>query len=167
MGLFPDPPVSFHFSVVFELFPQQPNDFRFHEVTGLDVDVQMEEVKEGGQNRFTHHLPVRTNYPDIVLKRGMFIGSGIILWVNDAVENFIFKPCNVLISLLNEQHIPLYNWYVINAIPKKWSTSHFNSTENSIVVETLTLSYQYFKVLHANPLGAIAGAVGASVSVSI
>jgi len=160
MDLFPDPPVGFHFLVVFELFPTQPNDFRFYEVSGLDIDVEYEKYVEGGQNRFTWQLPLRTSYGDIVLKRGLFIGSGITFWVNDAIENFIFKPCNVLISLLNENHIPLYNWYVINAIPKKWSTGSFNATENSIVVETLTLSCQYYKVLHANPLGAlVSGAV--------
>ena len=107
MKLFPDPPVGFHFSVVFEIFPQQPNDFRFQEVTGLDVSVEMEPYIEGGQNRYTHQLPVRTTYSDITLKRGLFIGSGIILWVNDAIENFSFKPANLLISLLDENDADL------------------------------------------------------------
>ncbi len=163
MSLFPDPPVGFHFSVVFELFPQQPNDFRFQEVTGLNISVEMEPYKEGGQNRFTHQLPVRTSYEDIVLKRGLFIGSGIILWVNDAIENFTFAPCNVLISLLNENHLPVYNWYVYNAIPKKWSVSSFNANENSIVVESLTLSYQYFQVVHASAAGMVAGAIAGAI----
>jgi phage tail-like protein len=62
MDLFMSPPVGFHFLVVFELFPQTPNDFRFQEVSGLEVDMEMEQVKEGGQNRFTHNLPVRNRY---------------------------------------------------------------------------------------------------------
>ena len=164
MKLFPDPPVGFHFSVVFEIFPQQPNDFRFQEVTGLDVSVEMESYIEGGQNRYTHQLPARTTYSDITLKRGLFIGSGIILWVNDAIENFSFKPANLLISLLDENHLPVYNWYVVNAIPKKWTTSSFNANENSIVVESLTLSYQYFKVLHASAAGMAAGAIAGGIS---
>lgn len=163
LSLFPDPPLGFHFNVAFELFPQQPNDFRFQEVSGLNVSVEMEPVKEGGQNRFTHQLPVRTSYEDIVFKRGLFIGSGIILWVNDAIENFKFSPCNILISLLNENHLPIYNWYVYNAIPKKWTVSNFNANENSIVVENLTISYQYFKVLHADPLGMAAGAIAGAI----
>ncbi len=71
------PPVGFHFLVVFELFPQTPQDFRFREVTGLDVELEMESIKEGGQNRFTHQLPIRSRYTDITLKRGLFIGSFI------------------------------------------------------------------------------------------
>jgi len=37
-------------------------------------------------------------------------------------------------------------WEVIDAWPKKWSVSDFNAQENSIVVETIDLSYKYFKV---------------------
>lgn len=147
MDIFQRPPVGFHFLVVFEIFPQQPQDVRFQEVSGLNVELELEAVKEGGENRFTYQLPVRTKYEDLTLKRGVFLGSGITLWCKDALENFDFKPTNLLVSLLNSDHIPLYNWYVVNAIPKKWSVSNFNAQENSLVVESLVLSYQYFSVL--------------------
>ena len=165
MDLFPYPPVGFHFSVVFELFPQMPNDFRFQEVSGLDVEVEMEAVKEGGQNRFTHQLPVRTRYTDIVLKRGLFIGSGITLWCKDAIENFVFVPTNVLISLLNADHLPLQSWYVINAIPKKWSISGFNAQQNSVVIESLTLSYNYFTYVSIESVFGAAASIGGSISI--
>ena len=159
------PPVGFHFLVVFELFPQTPQDFRFQEVSGLDVELEMEPVKEGGQNRFTHQLPVRNRYTDITLKRGLFIGSGITLWCKNAIENFVFVPTNVLISLLTPEHIPLQSWYVINAIPKKITVSNFNAQENSVVVESLVLSYNYFTTIGVESL--ISGAASLSASVSI
>ena len=159
------PPVGFHFLVVFELFPQTPQDFRFQEVSGLDVELEMEPVKEGGQNRFTHQLPVRNRYTDITLKRGLFIGSGITLWCKNAIENFVFVPTNVLISLLTPEHLPLQSWYVINAIPKKITVSNFNAQENSVVVESLVLSYNYFSTIGVESL--IGGAASLSASVSI
>ena len=159
------PPVGFHFLVVFELFPQTPQDFRFQEVSGLDVELEMEPVKEGGQNRFTHQLPVRNRYTDITLKRGLFIGSGITLWCKNAIENFVFVPTNVLISLLTPEHLPLQSWYVINAIPKKITVSNFNAQENSVVVESLVLSYNYFTTIGVESL--ISGAASLSASVSI
>lgn len=145
--MFEYPPVGFHFVVAFELFPQTPNDFRFQEVSGLDVSVEMETVREGGQNRFAHQLPTRTSYSDITLKRGMFFGSGITFWCKHAIEDFVFQPTNIMISLLNAEHIPLQSWYIVNAIPKRWSVSNFNAEENSVVVESLTLSYNYFNYL--------------------
>lgn len=139
------PQVGFHFLVVFELFPQLPNDFKFQEVSGLTVNLEMEAVKEGGENRFVHQLPGRSSYNELVLKRGKFLGSGILHWCKNAIENFEFKPTNIMISLLNDDHLPLYNWYVINAIPKKLEISSFNAQSSEVVIETLTLSYQYFK----------------------
>src|SRR5699024_1799824 len=114
------PPVGFHFMVTFELFPQNLRDFQFQEVSGLSVEVETESIKEGGNNRFVHEVPIRSKYENLTLKRGMFIGSGIINWCKNGIENFDFKPVNVMISLLNENHMPLYNWHVINAIPKRW-----------------------------------------------
>jgi phage tail-like protein len=162
MSVFDTIPVGFHFLVAFELFPQLPNDFAFMEVSGLEVEMEMESRKEGGQNRFTHQLPVRSRYSDIVLKRGLFFESGITEWCRQAIENFSFTPTNILISLLNSDHIPVNSWYVVNAIPKKWAVSNFNAMENSLAIESLTLSYQYFNIL--TPAALISDAVGAIAS---
>ncbi len=119
----------------------------FQEVSGLNVDVEMEEIKEGGENRFVHQLPTRTKYNDLVLKRGILLGSGVTEWIRSGIEDFDYQPINVLVSLLNAQHLPLNSWYVVNAIPKKWETSSFNAMNGEVVVETLTLGYQYFKTI--------------------
>lgn len=141
------PFVGFHFAVAFELLPQLPNDFRFQEVDGLTVDVNTEEYKEGGENRFIHKLPTRTNYHNIELKRGMFIGSGLLLWCRNAIENFNFQPTNLTITLLSEDHVPVAAWYVVNAYPVSWSVSNFNAEESKVVIESIKLQYNYFKIL--------------------
>jgi phage tail-like protein len=158
-------PVGFHFLVAFELFPQSPVEFGFQEVSGLNVEMDVEQYKEGGENRFVHQLPVRAKYEDLVLKRGLLDISGIVLWVLDAINNFVFQPVNILVSLQNENHIPVYSWYIVNAFPKKWTISNFNAQENSIVVESLTLGYQYFRPV--NLMTGIAGALNLSASASI
>ena len=141
------PPVGFHFSVVFHLMPQTTNDFRFQEVGGLEMDMEMETIKEGGQNRFDWELPVKTQYSNLVLKRGMFIGSGILMWCKNAFENFVFEPINITITLLNDRHLPIQSWFVVNAIPKNWSISNFDAEKSSLVIETITLKYQYFNII--------------------
>ena len=143
------PPVGFHFLVKFEISPETTDDTRFQEVTGLEAEMEMESFTEGGQNRFTWQLPKRTRYADITLKRGLFIKSPIITWCRDALENFVFAPANITISLLNEQHAPIMSWYVVSAIPKRWTVSGFNAEENSIVVESITLSYRYFNIINS------------------
>lgn len=160
--MFSNPPVGFHFSVIFQLFPQTPNDFRFKEVSGLEMEMQMESIPEGGQNRFTWQLPTKAKYSELVLKRGMFIGSGILMWCKNAFENFVFEPVNIIISLLNEHHVPIQAWYVVNAIPKKWSVSSFDAEKSAVVIESITLSYQYFDIISVDSLLSLGGSVSAS-----
>lgn len=137
------PPVGFHFKVEFVGIGND-NDVRFQSVAGLSIEYDTESYKEGGENRFEHKLPLRTKYPDLSLKRGMLTDSKVIKWCLDALQNRDFKPAQINISLLNEEHQPLKTWNVYNAWPKKWSVSDFNSQDNSIVIETLDLSYNYF-----------------------
>lgn len=162
------PLTGFHFLVVFEIFPQTPVDVCFQEVSGLAVTMNTESVKEGGENRFEHKLPTRASYTDIVLKRGLFNTALLTEWCRQAIENYDFKPTNVLISLQDENHIPVFGWYVMNAIPVKWEVSGLNAEKGQIAVESLTLSYNYFKIISPVSLAAgLAGGLSASVSVSI
>ena len=141
------PLTGFHFLVSFDSLPSRPVDSRFQDVSGLEVEMEIESFTEGGQNRFTWQLPKRARYSNIVLKRGKISDSAIVKWCKDAMEHFIFSPVNITISLLNEKHEPVQSWYVVNAIPKKWSLSNFNAEENSIVIESITLNCQYFTML--------------------
>jgi phage tail-like protein len=137
------PPVGFHFRVEFVNIGND-NDIRFQSVAGLNVEYDVESFKEGGENRFEHKLPVRTKYPDLALKRGMLTDSKVIKWCLDAFQNRVFQPAEVNVTLLNEKHQPLKTWQIHRAWPKKWSVSDFNAQENSVVVETLELSYSHF-----------------------
>ena len=159
--MFEYPFTGFHFLVVFEIFPQVPNDFRFQEVTGLTADVNLETYYEGGENRFVHRLPGRTSYTDLVLKRGMTLVSGVTAWCIDSIENFNYQPTNLLLSLLNEDHLPVSSWYVVNAIPTRYEITGLNAQQDQIVIESMTLRYEYYKTLNLSAaVNAAIGAVG-------
>lgn len=156
------PPVSFFFEVIFQ--GQSPDgttlakelvETRFQSVTGLSVDMQTETLKEGGENRFEHILPVRTKYSPLVLKRGIVKDSKLMDWCNDALLNFDIRPMDMLVHLLHidrpdpnqppGEKTPLMSWKIINAWPKKWSVSDFNAEQGAIAIETLELNYSYFE----------------------
>lgn len=141
------PPVGFHFLVEFEGLGSQEKDHQFQSVSGLSVDIETEEIAEGGENRFKHKLPVKTKYPNLTLKRGMLIDSAVIDWCRDAIENFSFKPVNITVKLLNEEHQPLISWNVVHAYPIKWSVEDFNAEESKLVVESFELTYNYFTLI--------------------
>ena len=139
------PPVGFHFRVEFGFLSSGSNDSRFQEVSGLTSELGIEEVVEGGENRFTHRLPGRAKYGNLILKRGLLTDSQLIDWCKDAIESFEFEPTTVNVILLDEEHNPVADSFSFqNAWPVKWSISDFKAQENSIVVETLELAYSYF-----------------------
>jgi len=146
------PPLGFRFRVKIEGIPEVTDDMYFQSVSGLSVDIEIEEYAEGGENRFKHKLPVRTKFPNLVLKRGFLNNSEIIKWCKDAIENFEFSPKDIVINLYGEAsgddnsgETPLITWKIARAIPVKWSIDEFNAQESKIVMETLELAYQFYK----------------------
>ena len=175
--MFDYPFTGVHFVEMFEIFPQLPNDFRFQTVTGLSVDVNLDTYPEGGENRFVHRLPGRNKYSDLVLKRGMTLVSGVTAWCLDCIENFNYQPTNMIVSLLNEDHLPVSSWYITNAIPIHYEISGLDAMQNQIVIESMTLRYEYYRTLNLSAavdaaVGAVAGllgggSAGATVTISV
>ncbi|WP_298312697.1 phage tail protein [uncultured Aquimarina sp.] len=141
------PPVGFHFSVEFTGLSTGDKDHQFQSVSGLTVDIETEEITEGGENRFKHKIPVRTKYPNLVLKRGLLVDSQVVDWCKKAVENFDFEPIDLIVKLLNEKHEPLLSWNIVHAYPIKWSIADFNAEESKVVIETIELVYNYYNTI--------------------
>ena len=137
------PPLGFHFKVE---FANLKSEFEFQSVSGLTLELDTEEIAEGGENRFKHTLPVRAKFPNLVLKRGLLADSSLVKWCRDAIEDFNISPTDITISLLNEEHEPLMTWNVVHAYPLKWAMADFNAEESKLVIETIELAYNYFKI---------------------
>ena len=138
------PPVGFYFRV---RGGGGDMDIAFQSVSGLNVQLQTESYKEGGENRYEHTLPVRTKYSDLVLKRGVIVSgqSNLTKWFQDAFHNFNFKGKDLTVELLNEKSEPLMYWKVINALPKNWKFADLNAERGEVFIETMELSYSYFE----------------------
>jgi phage tail-like protein len=141
------PPVGFSFRVNFEISGDQEVDTQFQEVSGMSMALDSETFAEGGENRFTHKLPTRAQYADLVLKRGLSTSSVLNKWCEDAIVNLDIKLATVAVHLLNDKLEPLMSYSFVNAYPKKWEISDLNAMQSGIVIEKLTLSYQYFRVI--------------------
>ena len=160
------PPVGFHFKVEFPGVGSGDKDIRFQEVSGLTATMGMEPLQVGGENRFSYQLPTRATYSNLVLKRGMLTDSGLITWFRDTIENFEFKPVDMNVHLLNEQHEVLCAWKVLQAYPVKWTISNFSSTGNTLVIETIELAFQFFQRQVDGPAFKFSAGIGLSAGIS-
>lgn len=137
------PAVNFHFRVDFN-FQNGEGDIGFQSVSGLDSTLETESVKEGGENRFTHLLPVRRKYGPLVLKRGLLMPSQSMItqWLKKAFDQEMVEPRDlVTVILLGEDHKPLMHWTVNNAWPLSWKIGELNAETGAILIETLELNY--------------------------
>ncbi|MCC6371534.1 MAG: phage tail protein [Bacteroidia bacterium] len=140
------PPVGFHFKVEFEGISADGADTRFQNISGINASVPNSETyQEGGENRFTHRLPQRASYENLVLKRGMLLNSNLIDWFRDALEYFKFSPRDITVTLMNAEHFPLEQWMFYKAWPTKWNTEGFDAEKSGLIIETVEFSYQYFE----------------------
>ena len=53
--------------------------------------------------------------------------------------------CCILITLLNDMHLPISAWYVVGAYPVSWSVKDFKADQSEVAIETIKLHYKYFK----------------------
>jgi phage tail-like protein len=144
--------VNFHFKVDFNFDAPDKTDIRFQSVTGLDSTLDTEQIREGGENRFEHVLPVRRKYGPLTLKRGLLKPSDSKLskWLKQAFDDEKVVPLKtVTISLLDEQHNALMHWSVNNVWPRSWKIGELNAEQGAVLIETLELNYN--RLLFDNP----------------
>lgn len=142
------PMTGFHFVVYFHGLLPTPVDMSFQSVSGLSVTVETEPFAEGGENRFVHEIPKGLKFSTLTLKRGLKLTPSVLSkWCEDAYENFVFKPLDIIISLMDENHLPLHNWNIVGAYPIKYEISEFNAETAAVVIQTLELKYKYFKTI--------------------
>lgn len=141
--------LGFRFGVFFFAGGAVPNplDIRFQRVSGLSAEVNLKTVDEGGQNLYSHRLPERINYGNLVLERGMVVGSPLNIEFNVTMSLFKFYPSNVLVTLFNEDKVPLAAWLFIKAYPVKWSTSDLDAKEGAVLIDTMELAYTRMQIL--------------------
>jgi phage tail-like protein len=141
--------LGFRFGVFFFAGGLVPNplDIRFQRVSGLSAEVKTTTVKEGGQNLYTHRLPDRIDYQNLVLERGMVVGSLLNVEFNAVMSLFKFYPSNVIVTLFDEEKMPVSGWLFIKAYPVKWSTSDLNAKESSVLIDTMELAYTRMQIL--------------------
>lgn len=141
------PPVAFYFKLSFTGVTSA-RDASFKEVSGISAEMNLEEVAEGGENRYRHRLPTYVKYGDLELKRGVLVAnSQLASWCLDILGSGLVAaivPRTITVSLLNADANPLMAWDFANAYPIQWSVSNLDSEENKIVVESLKFAYSYF-----------------------
>jgi phage tail-like protein len=112
----------------------------FTELSGLAMELVVEDVEEGGTNDFVHRLPGRCKVSNITLKRGMTTSNEFLSWIFGMAQGTI-KRRNVTVSLFLPNGTDAVQWSFANAYPVKWTGPQFKSDDTAVAIETVELAH--------------------------
>jgi phage tail-like protein len=124
---------------------------RFMEVGGLQVDVAVEELEEGGQNSYVHKLPGRMTWPNITLKRGITQNDSLLTWLGKSSGEQFAAQGNKLtrstaaITLLGPGGGRLRAWEFDGVFPVRWKGPDFAASSSDMAVEELEVAHHGFR----------------------
>jgi phage tail-like protein len=129
---------KFHFSVDWG-----DEKFAFSEVSGLDVENEMIEYRDGIMPEYSKiKMPGMQKYSNITLKRGTFQGDNKFYdWWKTTQLNTVERR-DLIISLLNEEHDPVFVWTAKNAWPLKVQSTDLKADGNEAAIETMEIAHE-------------------------
>ena len=115
----------------------------FTEVSGLSMEYEVEEYKEGGVNDFVHKLRGRAKFPNLVLKRGITSNEAFTNWFTACREKL--ERREVTLTMLDQTLKPVRVWAFVGAFPVKWTGPDFKAHAEGTAIETIELAHQGMK----------------------
>lgn len=133
-------PVAFYFQVL-----MQGAEFSFKEVSGLTSELETETISEGGNNDTVYVVPKNIKHSKLLLKRALQpFNLDDVEWLSSFFNGSITFPIptiSITINLLRNDGTPVYSWNCHNVYPVKWETEPLDAEKNSVLIETLELTY--------------------------
>jgi phage tail-like protein len=124
----------------------------FTEVSGLSVQIDVEELAEGGQNHYTHRLLGRMKWPNLVLKRGVTNTDALFEWLMEFSGDGLTRSGNRVrpqtgkVSVLSPAGTPVRTWSFDGAKPVRWSGPRLAASSRELAVEELEVCHYGFTV---------------------
>lgn len=113
----------------------------FQEVGGLDAATDSVDYREGNDPNHARKLPCLNKFSIITLKRGITDSDELWKWYQGVMDGKAERR-NGSIVLLDDRGAEKLRWNFTNAWPSKWTGPSFNSTGNSVAVESLDITHE-------------------------
>jgi phage tail-like protein len=130
---------SFRFIVQVSVLPPMG----FTEITLPPLEMQTEEVMEGGLNNYSHKLPKRMVPGVLSMKKGVVQGDLLIQWYYLTLRGLhSFAKRDITVIAVNPSMIPVTLWHFSNAYPVKYVGPSFNAATSAALVEQVDFAHE-------------------------
>ena len=121
----------------------------------LEIDSQeigvFREVREGGQNGYTHRLPGRMTWPNLVFKRGLTDSNAVFEWMTRTSGEGFAGAQNKLVrstgavTAIDSDGTRLRKWEFIDLMPVRWKGPDFSVESTNALEEELEIAHHGFR----------------------
>jgi phage tail-like protein len=113
----------------------------FAEASGLEVDIQPIEYRNGAEDITMRKIPGLKKFPNIVLKRGILGDVALWNWIQEAMDGKVNRTEGSVV-LLDENKQEVMRWNFKRGWPCKWTGPGLNAKNNEIGMETLEICHE-------------------------
>ncbi|MEQ8677310.1 MAG: phage tail protein [Aggregatilineales bacterium] len=140
-------PIEIHPSFRFAVKIDNINYAAFTECTLPNLQVETQDIKEGGQNEYVHKLPVRVNVGTITLRHGITKDFELLNWYIQVLQGEIEKATRTVeVVMYGTDLKPLSTWMFERAYPVKWSGPTLKTADQALAIEVLELAHHGFVI---------------------
>jgi phage tail-like protein len=119
----------------------------FSEVSGLTQEVQPIEYRDGMSPTFsTIKMPGLKKFSNVTLKRGIIKhDNDFAKWLSTVKLNKVERR-DIVVSLLDEEHVPVMVWKINSAFPVKVEGPALKASGNEVATESIELAHEGLSV---------------------
>jgi phage tail-like protein len=106
-----------------------------------DVEWDLQQLKEGGQNTYVHQLLGQRKQSQVTLKYGLIKGAWMLDWYAKVMaEDFRQVAKTVTVKLIDSEGHDVLLWHLHGAYPVKITWPELKTSDNAVAVLSLTLA---------------------------
>jgi phage tail-like protein len=113
----------------------------FNECTGLNVEHDVIEYREGNEDITVRKLPGLKKFGVVTLKRGVGTGNQIFDWLKSVMDGDI-QRISLSIIQQDEQRNEVIRYNLVNAWPSKWTGPEWKAGASEISFESLEIAHE-------------------------
>ncbi len=149
----------------------------FKECNGIEWEMEVKNIRSGGNNLYEHHLLGPAKFKPLEVKRGFMASNGeFYTWLKKCLNSETTEGIRTSVSIViytdGMQEAGRFNFY--NAFISKWTGPSLDAGSTEIAFESATIVYDWFEWLPggaiaeaAKKAGGAAAAAGRSISIDI
>lgn len=113
----------------------------FSEVSGLQMETELFEYKEGGNNSYVYRLPTSTKAGNVTLKRGVAKDNELFKWYQRIASGIMDLRAVTITIYATQDSKDVIRWNFQDAFPCKWTGPQLSASTDTVAIETLEFAH--------------------------